>query len=362
MRLSVVIPVYNRASLIGQTIRSILSQTLTADEIIVVDDGSTDGTSEVVYREYSSFYETIPGRMDVPILKIISQRNQGPAAARNRGFQVSSGEFIHFFDSDDVAAINKHYVQFNALTVSNADIAIGPWLQASIAPSMETCQVNIHANSSMTAYKYYTSWFDCVLQRSGLPSYSMTQALLCDWALVPHACLFRRTIIDKVGGFRESHFGTEDTIFLLEALFHGASVVHTPQTIELYRLGNEKITSAEHRLRHLHEWAKAIVVMRTISLAHNVDPKLYFLFRLRAWRCLNDLLLAGFNDHNLFSSLEEIILGTPSSVYKTFMYFSRYNQILRRLLSGKRFPACFQSGPLSEEHIRLLETSGYVLG
>ena len=70
-KLSVIIPNYNRASLIGETIRSILSQTRVSDEIIVVDDGSTDESRDVI-REF------------VPRVQLIVQENAGPARARNR--------------------------------------------------------------------------------------------------------------------------------------------------------------------------------------------------------------------------------------------------------------------------------------
>ncbi len=88
MKVSVVIPVYNRAGLIGPVIEALLEQTYKPLEIIVVDDGSTDNTKEVV----SSY----------PV-KYIYQKNQGPASARNRGFRESVGDVIAFIDSDCIA-------------------------------------------------------------------------------------------------------------------------------------------------------------------------------------------------------------------------------------------------------------------
>ena len=77
--ISVIIPAYNRASLIGETLRSLLNQTVPEREIIVVDDGSTNGTAEAAEREFSviSFQQN-------PTFKILRQRNAGPGAARNR--------------------------------------------------------------------------------------------------------------------------------------------------------------------------------------------------------------------------------------------------------------------------------------
>src|SRR5262245_22947148 len=88
-RVSVIIPAYNRADLIGETIESVLNQTFDDFEIIIVDDGSTDSTSEVVRK------------FDGPI-KYLYQENRGRSCARNRGFEVSVGDYVCFLDSDDV--------------------------------------------------------------------------------------------------------------------------------------------------------------------------------------------------------------------------------------------------------------------
>jgi glycosyltransferase involved in cell wall biosynthesis len=85
---SVIIPCYNQAHYLGETIESVLNQTHQNFEIVVVDDGSTDNTAEVA----SSF----------PQVKLLQQENQGrPAVGRNNGFRASSGEYIVFLDSDD---------------------------------------------------------------------------------------------------------------------------------------------------------------------------------------------------------------------------------------------------------------------
>ncbi|HET9530055.1 MAG TPA: glycosyltransferase [Blastocatellia bacterium] len=93
-RVSVVIPTYNRAELLNETIKSVLNQSFKALEIIVVDDGSTDDTREVV------------SGLNGPI-KYIYQENKGRSAARNRGFKLSSGEYICFLDSDDLFSLEK---------------------------------------------------------------------------------------------------------------------------------------------------------------------------------------------------------------------------------------------------------------
>ena len=89
---SVIVPVYNRADLVGKTIESILAQTYRKIEIIAVNDGSTDGSLELLHA-YSARY---PGKMVV-----VDQQNTGQVRARNVGIQHAKGEFIAFLDSDD---------------------------------------------------------------------------------------------------------------------------------------------------------------------------------------------------------------------------------------------------------------------
>lgn len=108
---SIIIPVYNRASLIDRTLASILNQDLSQDlirdlEIIVVDDGSTDGTRAKL-EKYGDR------------LKILQQVNQGPGAARNLGITQATGDYILFLDSDDlwfswsIATFKQAILQFN---------------------------------------------------------------------------------------------------------------------------------------------------------------------------------------------------------------------------------------------------------
>lgn len=88
MKVSVIIPTYNRAATVVRAVESVLAQTLPPDEIIVVDDGSTDHTAAVLDRFRTR-------------VRIIVQRNQGASAARNTGIRAASCEVIAFLDSDD---------------------------------------------------------------------------------------------------------------------------------------------------------------------------------------------------------------------------------------------------------------------
>lgn len=90
-RVAVVIPAYDRERWIGDAIRSVLDQDVPGVEVVVVDDGSRDGTAGVV----EAFGD--------PRVRLVRQANAGPAAARNRGVEASRAPYVTFLDSDDVA-------------------------------------------------------------------------------------------------------------------------------------------------------------------------------------------------------------------------------------------------------------------
>jgi glycosyltransferase involved in cell wall biosynthesis len=110
--ISVVIPVYNRAGAIRKCLESILRQTFSPLEVIVVDDCSTDATADIV-RSFS----------DPRVRCIVLEKNSGAQAARNRGIREAKGEWIAFQDSDDEWLPDKLERQVKAL----ADVGFDPW-------------------------------------------------------------------------------------------------------------------------------------------------------------------------------------------------------------------------------------------
>jgi len=92
MKISLIIPTYNRANLIENTLLSVFNQTIKVDEIIVIDDGSTDNTKQIL-EQYD--------------IKYIFQENQGVSSARNTGIKRAKNEWICFLDSDDIWEHNK---------------------------------------------------------------------------------------------------------------------------------------------------------------------------------------------------------------------------------------------------------------
>ncbi|WP_456376536.1 glycosyltransferase family 2 protein, partial [Lutibacter sp.] len=114
---SIIIPTYNRAHLIGETLDSILAQTYTHWECIVVDDGSTDGTGSLLaeYCKKDNRFQYHHRPKDRP---------KGANACRNYGFELSKGEYIHWFDSDDLMHIDRLEIQINAFDNTNFNFSV----------------------------------------------------------------------------------------------------------------------------------------------------------------------------------------------------------------------------------------------
>jgi glycosyltransferase involved in cell wall biosynthesis len=112
---SIIIPTYNRANMLSSSIESVLNQTFNDWELIVVDDGSTDNTKELM----GSFIQKDPR------IKYIYQENSERSAARNFGIKNAKGQYICFLDSDDVYLDNNLEAWYNFLERKNTPVALG---------------------------------------------------------------------------------------------------------------------------------------------------------------------------------------------------------------------------------------------
>lgn len=111
MRVSAVIPAFNRRTYITRAIDSVLRQTVPVDEILVIDDGSTDDTAEVVEGRYGS------------AVRVVRQQNSGVAGARHRGIQEAGAEWIAFLDSDDEWTPDRNRELLQAAEAVPAEVA-----------------------------------------------------------------------------------------------------------------------------------------------------------------------------------------------------------------------------------------------
>lgn len=110
IKISIVMPVYNSEDYIGKAIESVINQTFDDFELIIVNDGSTDSTSDIINK-----FED--GR-----IKIITQDNLGPGAARNNALEIAGGDYVMYLDSDDWFCPDALETAYNEITRFNTDL------------------------------------------------------------------------------------------------------------------------------------------------------------------------------------------------------------------------------------------------
>jgi len=112
-KISIIVPVYNAEKTISRAVQSVFAQTFTDYELIIVDDGSTDGSNRLIQNLIAAFRGSDFSFKNINI-QHINQENQGPAGARNTGIQLARGEYVAFLDADDQWDKEKLEIQMNA--------------------------------------------------------------------------------------------------------------------------------------------------------------------------------------------------------------------------------------------------------
>jgi glycosyltransferase involved in cell wall biosynthesis len=202
---SVIIPCFNARNWIRATLESAIQQQVADLEIIVVDDASTDASADLVEREF-------------PGVRLVRTSHGGPSRARNLGTRLSRGAFIQYLDADDVLAPGKLEAQLEMLERSDADVAYGDWQELRATPDGSFVHGRLVAR-----------------EIDGDPAI----ALFTDFWCPPAAYLFRRRIVDRVGGWREELPIIQDARFVLDCALHGAEFVHCRGVAAYYRVHSE---------------------------------------------------------------------------------------------------------------------------
>ncbi len=174
--ISVVLPVYNGESTIGETIGSVLNQSFTDFELIVINDGSTDGTLAVLA-------EIVDDR-----LKIFSYANAGLSTSRNRGISHAAGEYIAFIDADDCWTPDKLAGQLNALMANPKAGLAYSWTDF-IDVAGQFLRSGIHLSYSGNVY---------------------SKLLVYHFLENGSNALIRKSVLMQVGGFDEALTAAED--------------------------------------------------------------------------------------------------------------------------------------------------------
>jgi glycosyltransferase involved in cell wall biosynthesis len=205
---SVILPVFNGELFLGEAIESVLAQTWSPVELVVVDDGSTDRSAEIA-RAYPLTY--------------VRQENSGVAAARNRGIEVARGELLSFLDQDDVWLPQKLERQVAAL---ERDAGAG----------ICSCRFEMFLEPGHEI----PSWADAGLLEG---SHRTPQV---------GTLLVRRELFDEAGPFDTSYFAANDTDWFLRTRDLGVRVAVVEEALQRYRIHSGNASAQRDLIQHEH--------------------------------------------------------------------------------------------------------------
>ncbi len=227
---SVIIPCFNAERWIAEAIDSCLEQTYPHIEIIVIDDYSTDNSRSIV-KSYGDkiTWESLP-------------QNKGGSYARNRGFALSRGEYIQFLDADDFILPKKIERQINFLEETGADAVYGDW------------RYQGHQSNGVI--------FLDEIQKPGTRT-DILQSLIENWWTALASLFYRRTAVEKSGGWDESLPAAQDRDFFISVVMSGAKVVYQPGCYSIYRRYGKVTVSTGSKTRWLENHTKVLQKVET---------------------------------------------------------------------------------------------------
>lgn len=210
---SAIIPLYNQQATIVEAIESVLAQTRPVDEIVVIDDGSTDGSGDVVAQRYG----------DEARMRLIRQVNRGPSAARNTGIRAARSSLLAFLDADDLWLPERIEKQ---VTVMEEDPSC-MFIFTAVIHHNERLNFTVVEGENVDKETY--------LQKTFFPE---------DLLVNPSSVMVRREVFDEVGCFDESLRQCEDTDMWLRIMIR-FGFEHIPQALSWRRVGEHQTSPAD---------------------------------------------------------------------------------------------------------------------
>jgi glycosyltransferase involved in cell wall biosynthesis len=306
-KVSVVIPSYNHAEFIGQAIKSVLAQTEPKFELIIVDDGSTDDSLEVI----SGFAD--------PRITVLTQTNQGAHAAINRGLREASGEYLSILNSDDV--FHPHRLE-KAISTLKADSDIGM-----VASYIEIVDEQNKSLGIKHGYKDCSPWPLENPERSFRMGLDLKAALLTEnYLSTTSNYVFTRETLERVGKFRPLRYAHDWDFALRVAKVTRLGIL--PEPLIRYRV-HERNTIREDRAAMIFEicWCLAVHLPVGVEDEHfydefpvsfRIDQLLNSIYTFGCDRVLSVMLLYKLHE-NLEAALD--LLEPDNEIREKYMRF-----------------------------------------
>jgi glycosyltransferase involved in cell wall biosynthesis len=252
---SIIVPVYNRAHLIGETLDSLIAQTYSNWECIIVDDNSSDKIEEKIKS-----YQENDGRFKLVVKS--KEDKKGASASRNIGLKIAKGDYIQFLDSDDILASNKLEEQIRLL-LNEEDFVISTckWGR------FDQINESVSLNESSLDYRNFDAikeYFDLIGLYGGFfPS---------------HSFLINKELIRFSGYWNENLTMNDDGEFFFRILLNCSKIIFANTTYVLYRnnISNENLSllkTADKALSLINSWK----IIESLYYTKYNDPDSAFL-------------------------------------------------------------------------------------
>ena len=303
---SIIIPNYNREHLIGETLKSIRAQTYTHWECIVVDDHSTDASWSIVDDFCKQDKRIQQVKRPQELLK-------GACSCRNYGFAISKGEFINWFDSDDLMAANKLELQVLELVTNNTDLVV--------------CRTQFFEENIDNLKHYWNSHFT--------PKFDpLTDFITFRLAWSTNAPLWRKSFLEKKELFNISLSSSQDWEFHVRLFCDVSKNTVLRDVLVFNRMHNSRIGVENTINRKVVRFNSRVLAFNKICERRliNVEIKKYF----------NSFFMNQLKQINTFTDIQfkELVSLIKENTKKKDWYFSVYPRIVLYYLifkiSGKR--------------------------
>ena len=256
-KFSIIIPLYNKAAYVLKAIESVCTQTYTGWELIVVDDGSTDGSADIV-RDFIRELKIEDRR-----LKILSQENAGVAAARNRGVKESKGEYVCFLDADDWWK-PEFLEEMNKLIAEYPDAGLYATNYVYYKPGKTRVALKLQRG--------YINYPEAYMKSTMMPVTSIT------------TCMPRK-VFDEMGGFPVGVKLGEDFLLWAKTAVH-YKVAFCEKPLAYY---NNDVPASLRATRNLHE-PEHNMLFNLGSLEREIESRVESQESIEVWKALLDKL------------------------------------------------------------------------
>lgn len=226
VQVSIIMPAYNAAPWIGAALESVRGQSLQDWEVLVIDDGSTDGTDRIAHQAAAAD----------PRIRVLAGAHRGAAAARNRGLEQARGHYIQHLDADDLLAPDKLDVQLAALQgQAPGTVASGRWIR------FRDDHLDLAAACPDALWQDHP------------PARWLQLAMRHHLMMHPAAWLVPRAVIDAAGAWDERLSLLDDGEFFARVLRHSPQVHFVPAALSWYRSWVPGSLSGSRRYASAHQ-------------------------------------------------------------------------------------------------------------